>query len=360
MAGFGCSVATDSAGDGETNDWGQVEEPIYNGTTVQSTGLGYPMVFTKTQPSGLGSLCSATILTNSWVLTAKHCNLAVNAADPSYTTHIVLDYGKQQQQDRAVTQIVLHPNWDIALVKVDSPFDMNGSPGFPNYYGYAKRMYPWPDLLNQTVTGWGYGDNAVAGGSGTGAGTFRSGTMRVSETGIFFNDEVASNNPGIALVANPNQLIFTGDSGGAVTFNALQGPNTLAAVTTAGNVNPDGSPKRGLAIPTAAISQWAITTMYPNRVFTCHGVECLTTQTQLANNTGYSTTWAPCGGFRTAWEAQISFENNYDYFYINGRAMTGTGTFSGTESQGALQLQISTDYSVLSPGVKWLRIRCVQ
>jgi hypothetical protein len=225
-------------------------------------------------------------------------------------------------------------------------------------------MYPWNDananLLNQTVTGWGYGDNAVSGGSGIGAGTFRTGTMRVSQTNILFNDEVANNNPGIALVANPNQLIFTGDSGGPVTFNTLQGGNTLAAVTTAGNVAADGSPTTGFAIPTASISQWAIATMYPNRVFQCHGVECMTTQSLLANNTGYSNTWAPCGGYRTYWEAQVSLENNYDFFSINGRALTGNGTFSGTESPGAIQLNLTTDYSVQSAGVKWLRVRCVQ
>jgi len=366
-ASWGCGSAPDSTDSTDLQgDLHQVQEPIYNGTTVTTTGLGYPYVFTKKDASGLGSLCSSTLLTNNWILTAKHCNVAINAADPSYTTQIVMDNGTSVQQARVATQIVLHPNWDIALVKVNTPFDMNGSPGFPNYFGFAKRMYPWNDLLNQSVTGWGFGNNAVSNGAGTGAGVFRKGVMSVSQTNITFNDDVASNNPGIALIPNPNQLIFSGDSGGPVTYSTPQRPNnqspdTLAAVTIAGNNAADGHPTQGYAIPTSAISQWAMTTIYPNQVFICHGVECMTTKGSLANNTGLDTTWMPCGGYRSYWEAQISFESGWDFFYVNGRAFTGTSTFSGTEPAGTpISLQIRTDGSVQSAGVQWFKVRCVQ
>jgi V8-like Glu-specific endopeptidase len=366
-ATWSCGSAPDSTdGTDLQGDLQQVHEPIYNGTTVTTTGLGYPLVFTKQDASGVGSLCSSTLLTNNWILTAKHCHLAINSADPSYTTQVILDYGTSVQQSRVATQIVLHPNWDIALVKVNSPFDMNGSPGYPNYFGFAKRMYPWNDLLNQTVTGWGYGANAVSSGNPVGAGVFRKGVMSVSQTNIFFNDEVANNNPGIALLPNPNQLIFSGDSGGPVTYSTPmrpnnQSPDTLAAVTVAGDNAADGHPVQGYAIPTAAISQWAIATMYPNQVFICHGVECMTTRSSLANNTGLDTTWMPCGGYRTYWEAQISFESGWDFFYVNGRAFTGTSTFSGTEPAGTpISLQIRTDGSVQSAGVQWFKVRCVQ
>lgn len=337
-------------------DASHAEGAIYNGTTVSQTGTGHVLLNTKG-----ASYCSGVLLTNNWVLTARHCDLNINPSDPSYTTVVVMDYNTSVQQIRSVAQVVSNPNgWDVALVKVDSPFDINGSPGYPSYFGYAKRMYPWSDLLNQTVTGWGYGANAVSGGTPIGGHVLRNGVMKVTQTGFTFDAPGFSNNPGIALSPNPNQLIFDGDSGGATTFNTLQGLNTLAAVNIGGGVAADGSPTTGYAIPTASFSQWAIKTMYPNRMLICHGVECMTTQSALPNGNGLDTSWAPCGGYRASWEAQLSLEANADFLYINGRALTGYGTFSGIEPAGAIFMQLRTNGSVQSPGVNWLRIRCIQ
>jgi hypothetical protein len=343
-------------GGSAAEDVAESQEAIYNGTTVTQTGTGHLLVNTKG-----ASYCSGVLLANNWVLTASHCDLTINPSDPSYTTQVVMDYATGVQQVRSVIQIVINPNgWDVALVKVNSPFDINGSPGFPNYFGYAKRMYPWNDLLNQTVTGWGYGANAVSGGAPIGAHVLRNGTMKVIESGFTFDAPPYSNIPGIAMAPNPNQMIFDGDSGGATTVNTLQGPNTLAAMNMGGVIGPNGAPTTGYAVPTASFSQWAIKTMYPNRALMCHGVECLTTQAALANNSGLETSWAPCGGYRASWEAQLSLENNADFFYINNRAMTGNGTFTGVEPPGAMFLKLRTNGSVQSPGVNWLRIRCIQ
>jgi hypothetical protein len=336
VASVGCggSAAEDAEVAGES------QQAIYNGTTVTKTGTGNLLV------SGSSSYCSGVLLTNNWVLTAAHCEL-------TSSTQIVMDYNTSVQQVRNVVQVVTSPNgWDVALVKVSSAFDINGSPGYPNYYGYAKRMYPWDDLLNQTVIGWGYGANAAGGG---GAHVLRSGTMQVVQTGFLFNN----NNPGIEMVPNPNQMIFDGDSGGATTVNPVQGLNTLAAMNVGGVVGPNGTPTEGYAIPTASFSQWAIKTMYPNRDLICHGVECMTTRAALANNSGLDTSWAPCGGYRASWEAQLSLETNADFLYINGRALTGYGTFTGVEPPGGMWLQLRTNGSVQSPGVNWLRIRCI-
>jgi len=347
-ASVGCAGSVDE-------DLGESQAAIYNGTTVTQTGTGNVLLNTKG-----ASYCSGVLLTNNWVLTAKHCDLAINSSDPSYTTVVALDYNKPVQQLRSVVQIVPHPsNWDVALVKVNSAFDMNGSPGFPNYNGYAKRMYPWTDLLNQTVTGWGYGANAVSGGTPVGAHVLRNGTMKVSQTGFTFDVPPYFGNPGLYLTPNPNQMIFDGDSGGATTVNVLQGTNTLAAVNVGGTTDGSGAPVDGYVIPTASFSQWAIKTIYPNRAFVCHGVECMTTQNALANSSGLDTSWAPCGGYRTSWEAQVSLENNADFFYINGRALTGSGTFTGTEPPGSIFLQIRTNGSVQSQGVNWLKVRCI-
>lgn len=81
---------------------------------------------------------------------------------------------------------------------------------------------------------------------------------------------------------------------------------------------------------------------YPNRALVCHGVECMTTQTALAKNSGLDTSWAPCGGYRSSWEAQVSLENNADFFYVYGRTMTGDNTFTGIAPGGTIQLQLRT------------------
>lgn len=335
------------------------QEPIYNGTTVTTTGLGHAYLRTKQDAANNALVCGATPLTNLWVLTAQHCPLTINATDPSYTTEITLDYNLPSAQPRRAVQFVLHPTWDVALVKVDSAFDINGSPGYPNFYGYAKRMYPWSDLLNQTVMAWGYGANAVSGGVGTGYGVLRQGTLLVAETDIEFSAQ-GFRNPALRMTASTNQQTFGGDGGGAITYSTLQGINTLAAVPIGVQFAPDGSPSMSFAIPTEKISQWAIKTIYPNRALACHGVECMTTQTALANNSGLDTSWAPCGGYRSSWEARVSLENNADFFYVNGRALTGDNTFTGIAPAGTIQLQLRTNGSVQSAGVKWLRVRCIQ
>src|SRR4051794_16418677 len=109
-ASSGCIAADQgSEGDFESHDVGEAEEPIVNGTTVTATGLGYPKVFTRLDAT-TGALCSSSLLTNSWVLTSKHCHLAINANDPSYTTELTMDEGTTAVQVRRAVQIVNHPS----------------------------------------------------------------------------------------------------------------------------------------------------------------------------------------------------------------------------------------------------------
>src|SRR6185295_13046896 len=153
--------------------------------------------------------------------------------------------------------------------------------------GYTKRMYPWSDLQDKSVTGYGYGLTSL---TTTPDYLLHSGVMKVANANLPF-----SGNPGIRLVANPNQIVFEGDSGGPVMLATNMG-EALAAVST--SVDPgNGVPAGAQAIPTAAISQWVIKSMFPNKYFWCHGVECMTTAAMIPNNTtlGYTTSWNPCG-----------------------------------------------------------------
>ncbi len=94
----------------------------------------------------------------------------------------------------------------------------------------------------------------------------------------------------------------------------------------------------------------------------CHGPECFSTPSLLPNN-GYNyRTWNPCNGRNFNWFADYDLENNYDFVRIgNGvstTTLTGKGTIGPISATGQLNLELATDYSVQSVGLKQLKAVC--
>lgn len=330
---FGCGA--DPADQGSTEPLGVIQSEILNGTTVASAGIHVYLL----EPTGAGTYypCSGTLLTDRWILTAKHCEM---------TTAGSLSRGSDT---RGIAQVVNHPSLDIALVQASS--------AFPNTY--TTSMYPWApsNLVNQQVTCYGYGSNQLG---GAGAGTLRSGALRVSAADSQYLTLVAAN--------SNNQMPFYGDSGGACLLGTTS--PAIIGVLSGGNNNGgiNVAPTEDYYVPTSSFSQWALPIVAgSSERIACLGRECVTNPVPLPHNLWVEKAWRPCpdqltgpGGYTFSFEAQYSFETNYDYLLVNGEWRTGSGTYSGTSTASHLghQLQVWTDYSVASSGVSWLRARC--
>ena len=96
---------------------GQVEEPLYNASPVESyLGLALNQqraVVAIVEDSDETTLCSGAFIAGSWVLTAAHCDELVKAT-------VVIPAGAGMPSARLpVTRRAFHPNADVALFQVD-------------------------------------------------------------------------------------------------------------------------------------------------------------------------------------------------------------------------------------------------
>jgi hypothetical protein len=160
--------------------------------------------------------CSASLVTNNWVLTAQHCvrSTPPNSIQPGMA--ITYDGGLPQ----ALNVVAPHPSnasfvpggnpenigIDIILLRVAAPFQVNGSTA-----GFFRPDWPQNSSslagTSPTVAGWG-GAPALA------TGVFNLGSISVEPVTPFpaFTQHVA--NYTTPNGANPAQSLVQGDSGG--------------------------------------------------------------------------------------------------------------------------------------------------
>jgi hypothetical protein len=314
-------------------------KPIWNGTAFDPNDSGHVLVRATRQ-------CSGSLINNSWFITAKHCGTI------AYQTTV--SHGRE---GRSAVQVVDHPEWDISLVRVNVPFNIRGSTT-----SFVRRMHPFGDMMSRDVNCYGYGRLNADPNT---AEVARVGAMVVNRVDFTFDGSVSRNNPGVQLVPRINgQLNTHGDSGAGCLIQTLMGEShaTVQSQTFFENGDPNRTPTKAYSIPTSRFSRWALTTLFPNRAFWCQGVECLTTAASLPNNFSMNTTWNPCGGFRSKWHAITNLESGRDFFYVNGKALSGINAIHiGIGNPGTpLQLRLTTDGANPSRGVEWLRVECVQ
>lgn len=178
-----CGPETDFSEYDEPIDFGEETSGIINGTAVPADNSGMVRLIHDS------TMCSGTLLTNDWVLTANHCDNAVG------------DTVTMGAQSRTVKRVLPHPDIsfgvDVALVQLTSPMTMNNSNS-----GFRRQVESSLLTVGTQVTCFGYGNNTFHTGAGS---TLRSAVLNIQN---------GANNLYVFIPNATGQIMWRGDSGG--------------------------------------------------------------------------------------------------------------------------------------------------
>src|SRR6266404_4364352 len=156
---------------------GSAIDPIINGTGVSVDTIGTPCLYGCTFSSGI---CTGTMLTSTWMLTAHHC-VAKGDAVTGGTVRTDITAHLKGGSSVAPDWVVLHPTLDVALVKFTNPLlDANNQPMTGNRLWRGNVL---SSVVNPVYT-QGWGANAITScgpNLGSGEGVLRSGMETVLE-----------------------------------------------------------------------------------------------------------------------------------------------------------------------------------
>jgi hypothetical protein len=244
-------------------------QPIINGAVSDPVPVGVVLVQSS------GGLCSGTLLSNRWVVSARHCFDASAATAPS---SVSITLGAQV---RAAAEVILHESRDVALVRLDLPMVMNNS-----ITGWDRSFFAG-SLVGRTVRCMGYGRNTYNGG----AGVFRVADLQV--TGTSGDDFVVSPN-------RVGQVPWRGDSGGPCMVTMPDGRQMIAGV--ASTASHDGSSQvfsaNYLSAPT--FREWAAESRVAKELIARHSGLCLEARNAVTTN-GFAEQWTCDGGADQRW-----------------------------------------------------------
>ncbi len=247
-----CDVPPDEADTEESEILNGVQDP---------SGNGYGSVAIRANG---GHLCSGTLITNSWVMTSRHCFPAGDQQETrTITVHLPNKPSdpKSTFQQQTVTTFVRHPDdygtssqkQDLMLIKVGKPFKVGGSTK-----GFTRELWPREasELTGRTLDCAGFGPTTPGGPSG------RLTTAKLVVSKV----EMGRPDGDLITVVNPNQgtpsagqIQLPGDSGGGC-FRSTNGKRYLVYVQAGSS--PVFTDAFGCGVSRQNVRDWVQTTLY--------------------------------------------------------------------------------------------------
>ncbi|SET25730.1 trypsin-like serine protease [Stigmatella erecta] len=179
-------------------DVAQRSDAIINGTYADPNNEPFALLNTHN-----GGVCTATLHTNYWLLTAKHC---LDTYDLTYPHTVQVKMGVQSRRPR---KFILHPTEDVAIILLSQPFSIQNDD-----HSFLWPLYNGPSsaLNGQRLLIAGYGGNIPGDNPNTnGAGTLRHSSFDVT---------VSASAPQFLQVQRTSgRQLAPGDSGGGSFWN---------------------------------------------------------------------------------------------------------------------------------------------
>ncbi len=192
---------------------GQTKQAIVGGPSVH-IGMLEELGLLSLARAGFNPHCSASLLTNEWIITAAHCLNSADISTPNQVT-VTANWTVVQTRQaieirslRSVRTVFSTALPDIALIRVGDPFSVGGSRKHFRRELVANKM---DNLVGYPIETYGRGINVLAQGSGAAAtpsqndGQYRSAKTQITkvEGNLYWFPRNSS-----------NQIVAGGDSGG--------------------------------------------------------------------------------------------------------------------------------------------------